>query len=188
MVCLPILKMGRSLLLNGKGILATGWSCVYCVFLLLPSCSSSCDNLPRWQVLGKILFFTCSAETRLNFSICTPNDVSAQSMLQYRDIPDLPSDGSVLPGLRTQGLSPLCPWNLLSTGSRDVAAWTELKGKRKKLGEGAGWDGETWRMERVENKGELEMHSKVTGHGVLGMAEQRDEGWERRGIGTGLAR
>lgn len=28
-----------------------------------------------------------------------------------------------------------------------------------------GWKG--WK-----NKGELEMHSKVTGHGVLGMAEQ----------------
>lgn len=141
MVCLPILKMGRSLLLNGQGMLATGWSCVCCVFLLLPSCSSSCYNLPRWQVLGKILIFTCSAETHFNFSICTPNDVSAQSMLQYRDVPDLPSDGSALPGLRTQGLSPPCPWIPLSPGSRDVAAWTELKGKRKEIRRGSwmGW-------------------------------------------------
>lgn len=36
------------------------------------------------------------------------------------------------------------------------------------------WGGETWGMERVENKGELEMHSRESGNGELRMAEQWD--------------
>lgn len=62
---LSVPKMSRSLLLSGEGMPGTGRS--QNVFSLLPPNSSSHWNLPWCQVLWKILIFTCSVVTHLNF-------------------------------------------------------------------------------------------------------------------------